>query len=330
VARTVPAAYDPPDPARFLSGLPIRASDVRKLCRGVNKLNADGGTPPIRMGWTDSQFAHSGVRTTYQRYPIPEWTPKHTAEGLLCRVHSRAFVGANGKVRFTSANSGNFVEVSVGASAGWYDAATGLVCGFVGGEDEIEVALSTTSGTLTIDAISCVWPELADPLDPGENDGVLPFDDDETAADRPLSARLGEALIASLEALEERVQVYASFAGLDGIVSGGIDCSYMAPVHHWLWCLVWPGTAANNWLLNWHQHLDAAGSLLLVHGPEAAADVGANWTDLDAATGSFRLVETAELSILSPLEVSDLDFIPGGNPDAGGDPQVTSLTIWGR
>lgn len=330
MARTVDAAFAPPDPARFLPGLPIRASDVRKLCRAVNKINADGGIPPIRMGWTDAQFAHSGVRTTYQRYPIPEWSSKHTAAGLLCRVHSKSFVGSTAKVRFTSANSGNWVEVAVGASAGWYDATTPLDCSFVLGEDEIEVALSTASGTLTIDAISCVWPEMPDPLDAGDNDGCLPFDDGETDADRPLSARLGEALIASLEAVEDRVQVYACFAGLDGIVAGGVDCSYMSPLHHWLWCLVWPGTAANNWLIQWRMHLDGAGSVLLVHGPEAAADVGVNSTDLNATSGSFRLIETAELSILSPLEVSDLDFLPGGNPVAGADPLVTSLAMWGR
>ena len=172
MARTVDAVFAAPDPTAMLPALPIRSAEPRAIARGINKLNADGGDPPIRMGWTDGQFAHSGVLTEYQRYPIPEWSTKHTAQGLWCRVRTNVFGGANGKVRFESANSGAFVDVACGASAGWYDAATNLACSFVGGQDEIIVSVSTTSGTLTLQAISCVWPELPDPLDAGDLEGV--------------------------------------------------------------------------------------------------------------------------------------------------------------
>jgi len=334
VARTVDAVFAAPDPTAMLPALPIRSAEPRAIARGINKLNADGGDPPIRMGWTDRQFAHSGVLTEYQRYPIPEWSSRHTAAGLLCRVRTNVFGGANGKVRFESANSGAFVDVSCGPGAGWYDAASGLACSFVGGQDEIIVSVSTTAGTLTVQAISCVWPELPDPLDAGDNDGCLAFDDAETEPDRPLSARLGRAFITSLDALEERVRVYACFAGLLNVVYGGVDCSYMPPTWHWLWCLVLPGTRRNDWRLAWQQTMNAAGSLLLMHGAEAAAgqgrDAGQNRTNLDAPSGDFRLIESAFLDLLSPLETADLAFLPGGDPDAGADPQVSSLVIWGR
>lgn len=329
MAATVDTVYAPPDPSRFLPGQPIRASDWRRLARAQNKLNADGGVPPIRQAWSDGQFACSGVRTRRNTFQIPEWSPAHTTAGLLCRVQTEAFGGAAAKVRFTSVNSGNFVEATPGALAGWYDAPDPLVCSFVGGVDDIEVAVATGSGTLTITNINCAWPTLPDPLDAEPNGDFLPLDDGETADDAPLSARLGRTLIRNSEALEERVHVYACYSGLEGIVSGGIDCSAMPATFHWLWCLVLPGTVANDWRLSWHMTQSAPGVLGLVFGPadEATADAP-NHVEIDGATGDFRLIESTFTGWLAPLELGDLLFVPAYGGAA--DPLVNSLTIWGR
>lgn len=337
MARTIPATCPLPDPARMLAGLPIVASDWQDLGRAINFLDADPGVPPIRQAWVDGQYIHSGASTLRNTYRIREWSPAHTARGLKCRVRSTAFGGAGATVTWKSVNTGNTVTVALGAAAGWYDAAALLVCSFGPGYDDVEVYCETAAGTLGITAMSCIWDRLPSPLAAGSNGGVIPIDDLEVAADRPLSHRLGRTMRASLEALAARQQVYAVWSGLEGIVTGGgIDCSYANPGWKWHYCIVHPGTRAANWQMTYHARAEANGYLDLYHGTEqdAAEQGSAPHTEVDFSagvppqwkSGTFRFQEIQLESHLAPLHTSDFNIVPRVADDA----QVSSFVLWGR
>jgi hypothetical protein len=329
MARTVPSPVALADPARLLPGLPEAAADLLKLALELNKLDADGGPPPIRIAWSDGQHQHAGVMTLRHTFPVPEWSPRHTSDGLNCRVRINAFAGAGGVVRFESVNGLNWVDVPVGPGAGWYDAAALLPLTMIGGEDAVNVWMETTAGTLTTTALSCEWPETASPLPAGLNGAFVPMDDAEVDPDRPLSSRLGEKIRDDLAALEARVQVYACYSGVNGVVSGGgVDCSYMPATFHWLWAVVYPGTDDANWRLTWRADLAVAGTLDVYYGPSPqSGDEVDGHTAITGATGTLRLVEYPVLDDLAPQDVTDINLLPG---QTGADPLVRSFAMWGR
>lgn len=328
MARTVPALVELVDPARLLPGLPIAAEDLERLALAINKLDADPGSPPVREAWSDGQNAHSGAWTLRHTFPVPEWSPRHTAAGLNCRVRINAFGGAGAVVRFQSVNGLNWVDVAVGPGAGWYDAAALLPMTMIAGEDALNVWLQTAAGTVTLTALSCEWVETASPLPSGSNAGCIAVDTAEVAADRPLSTRLGEKLRADLDALEQREQVYVCYSGCAGVIVGGIICDYMPATFHWLWAVVWPGTEDENWRMTWRAVTAAPGTLDVYYGPSPqGGDEVQGHTEITAATGTLRFVEYPILDDLAPQDVTDVLLLPGST---GADPQVSSLAIWGR
>lgn len=336
MARLVLGAYTPPDPEKLAPGKAIRATDFYTLGMAINKLIADPGPPCISQGWSDGQFQCGGARTLRWTQRIPEWSARHTAGRLRCRVRTAAFGGAGAGVRFKSVNTGNTCDLTPGAGAGWTEsvAAAGanrdLLCSFGPGYDTIEVYVTTAAGNLTIDVLQAEWIELASPLATGSTGDVVALDEDEFDVERPVSSRLGVVLLENLRKVEERVQVYLGASGLAGISYSGRAIDGLPPARLEVSAVpVHRGTTVGDWNLQYHAYGGNAGA-------GRQLDLDSTGREVDHVVWAAGAPSWKSGAIQLNEMIRDVPNIPhpwvrlAGTPTNDAPTDVFSLVMWGR
>ena len=241
MARTIPATFSPVDPSTLLTGEPLKADRVSALAAAVNwSLAHVARAPVIAQAWAETAGSVPCARTSAVPATVAEWTIPELEGGavvsvvVIARVRS-GVAGSSHSVTVQSVNAGDSFTVNVlsGLDATWKAYTGSLDVAFLLSRETIRLRLSGSTNAVEVASLLVYWPALASLPAGTTADGRTALDDGETVADRPLSARIGAQLYATIDALGALPRVHVNVSDLRNVELAGQD--RLPPyAHQWL------------------------------------------------------------------------------------------------
>lgn len=241
MARTIPATFSPVDPSTLLTGEPLKADRVAALAAAVNwSLAHVARAPVIAQAWAETAGSVPCARTSAVPATVAEWTIPEIEGGavvsvvVIARVRS-GVAGSSHSVTVQSVNGGDSFTVNVlsGLDATWKAYTGSLDVAFLLSRETIRLRLSGSTNAVEVASLLVYWPALASLPAGTTADGRTALDDGETVADRPLSARIGAQLYATIDALGALPRVHVNVSDLRDVELAGQD--RLPPyAHQWL------------------------------------------------------------------------------------------------
>ena len=241
MARTIPATFSPVDPSTLLTGEPLKADRVSALAAAVNwSLAHVARSPVIAQAWAETAGSVPCARTSAVPATVAEWTIPELEGGavvsvvVIARVRS-GVAGSSHSVTVQSVNAGDSFTVNVlsGLDATWKAYTGSLDVAFLLSRETIRLRLSGSTNAVEVASLLVYWPALASLPAGTTADGRTALDDGETVADRPLSARIGAQLYATIDALGALPRVHVNVSDLRNVELAGQD--RLPPyAHQWL------------------------------------------------------------------------------------------------
>jgi hypothetical protein len=241
MARTIPATFSPVDPSTLLTGEPLKADRVSALAAAVNwSLAHVARAPVIAQAWAETAGSVPCARTSAVPATVAEWTIPELEDGavvsvvVIARVRS-GVAGSSHSVTVQSVNAGDSFTVNAvsGLDATWKAYTGSLDVAFLLSRETIRLRLSGSTNAVEVASLLVYWPALASPPAGTTADGRTALDDGETVADRPISARIGAQLYATIDALGALPRVHVNVSDLRNVELAGQD--RLPPyAHQWL------------------------------------------------------------------------------------------------
>jgi hypothetical protein len=241
MARTIPATFSPVDPSTLLTGEPLKADRVAALAAAVNwSLAHVARAPVIAQAWAETAGSVPCARTSAVPATVAEWTIPELEGGavvsvvVIARVRS-GVAGSSHSVTVQSVNAGDSFTVNAvsGLDATWKAYTGSLDVAFLLSRETIRLRLSGSTNAVEVASLLVYWPALASLPAGTTADGRTALDDGETVADRPLSARIGAQLYATIDALGALPRVHVNVSDLRNVELAGQD--RLPPyAHQWL------------------------------------------------------------------------------------------------
>ncbi len=354
MARTIPATpATMPEATALVAGQPIIEGNtdptgrLLDLGRAINLGFATGNAAPVvSQRIADGQMVvNSAIFTPRMRWAIPP--PPSTAHNLVqVAIFGRSPSG-NGIVRFRSVNGAGLVDLALGAGLQWWDSAAPHLPIVAAGGPAYEEITIETDADVEIDYVyvtylahdpSGFWPGADGALAAGAVGAFVPLDDNELAADAPLSSDLAEQIRADLIDLDARQRIYMNVAGFAPHLGLGVDqviermAHQVVAVQHWernpsetLTMAVYSVNAAP--LILWVQHTADFVRFLDFANPGRATRYV---IPITAGAWSFHTIRMGAGRFPAPRRypgLNTLGFFPSSETAAN---RVESVAIWGR
>lgn len=241
MARTIPATFSPVDPSTLLTGEPLQADRVAALAAAVNWTLAHvARSPVIAQAWAETAGSVPCARTSPVPATVAEWTVPELEGGavvsvvVIARVRS-GVAGSSHSVTVESVNGADSFTVNAtsGLDATWKAYTGSLDVSFLLSRETIRLRLSGSTNAVEVASLLVYWPALASLPAGTTADGRTALDDGETVADRPLSARIGAQLYATIDALGALPRVHVNVSDLQNVELPNQD--RLPPyAHQWL------------------------------------------------------------------------------------------------
>jgi hypothetical protein len=241
VARTIPATLTPVDPSTLLTGEPLRATSVAALGAAVNwSLAHVARAPVIAQAWAETAGSVPCARTSPVPATVAEWTIPELEGGsvvsvvVIARVRS-GVAGSSHSVTVQSVNGADSFTVNAtsGLDATWKAYTGTLDVAWVLSRETVRLRLAGATNAIEVASLLVYWPALASLPAGTTTDGRTAVDDGELVADRPLSARVGSQIYATIDALGALPRVHVNVSDLRNVELANQD--RLPPyAHQWL------------------------------------------------------------------------------------------------
>lgn len=340
MANDIPADYPAPDPALLLPEDAILEATVRDIPDACNWIHSQlHAGVVIHQNWSsgDQAFRWDDTEELACEWRIPP-LPGRTSISLVVYGLSSA---VGGGVRFTSVTAGDTETIPLGA-VGW--GVGTLAVDASAGYETIRLYITGTGGETEVRTVCALYLAVSSPIPQGMTGDFCPFDEDEFAADEPLSADAGRAILDNLDALDAYQQVYLNWSALSATVEAyaGTGESPMASWFHRVRVPVLHGTTDDELDLTVHtREANPGGSdevIIVLHGREDGEGSGPHRTTITVGAGAALGWALTPATIRLPEEelVDELGHCwtsLGVYPGAGAfqsTAEVHGISVWGR